>query len=218
MHPSFNLKSSSSRPPLRIGLLLNGSVQPAWVGEVLEQIAQSNFARVQLLVYRAPLENKESFLCRAIGALLEKKSRRGLLFQLYARWGKRRIAGRDDPFRTTDCGAYLNQIESMQVVPLSKGPVDRFPTEAIDRIRGMKLDVLIRFGFNILRGEILEAARYGVWSYHHGDNEFYRGGPPCFWELVEGNPVTGAMLQVLTEDLDAGRVLTKGWFRTHPSG
>jgi hypothetical protein len=197
---------------------LNGGVLPAWAGEVLEQIAQSNFARVQLVVYRSPLEHKQTLLRRLIGALLEKSARRGLLFRLYARWDKRRIRGRDDPFRKTDCRAYLNQIESMQVAPLSKGPVDRFPSEAIERIRSMELDVLIRFGFNILRGEILEAARYGVWSYHHGDNEFYRGGPPCFWELVEGNAITGALLQVLTEDLDAGRVLTKGWFRSHPSG
>ena len=218
MHPSFYLNSSSNRPPLRIGLLLNGSVQPAWVGEVLEQIAQSNFARVELVVYRAPLERKHSILRRAINALLDKKARRGLLFRLYTRWDKRQIRGRDDPFRKTDCGASLSNIETMQVAPLSEGPVDRFPTEAVERIRGMELDVLIRFGFNILRGEILGSARYGVWSYHHGDNEFYRGGPPCFWELVEGNPITGALLQVLTEELDAGRVLYKGLFRTHPSG
>ena len=218
MHPSFYLNSSSNRPPLRVGLMVNGSVLPAWVGEVLEQIAQSNFAGVQLVVYRASLERKQSLLRRVGEALRDKKARRGLLFRLYAGWDKRRVAGRDDPFRETDCGDFLKNIETMQVVPMSKGPVDRFPTEAIERIRGMDLDVLIRFGFNILRGEILEAARFGVWSYHHGDNEFYRGGPPCFWEVVEGNPITGAMLQVLTEDLDAGKVLYKGLFGTHPSG
>ena len=38
-----------------------------------------------------------------------------------------------------------------------------FPDDALERIREKKLDVLIRFGFNILRGEILTAARYGVW-------------------------------------------------------
>ena len=218
MHPSYYLNSSSSRAPLRIGLLLNGGELPAWVVEVLEQIAQSNFARVQLVVYWAPLGHKQSLLRRVIGAVRKKSARRGLLFRLYVRWDRRRTRGRDDPFRKMDCGAFLNQIESMRVAPLSKRAVDRFPSEAIEQIRSMELDVLIRFGFNILRGEILEAARYGVWSYHHEDNEFYRGGPPCFWEVVEGNAITGAMLQVLTEDLDAGRVLTKGCFRTHPSG
>jgi hypothetical protein len=214
MHPTLYLNSSSGRSPLRIGLLLNGAVQPAWVAEVLAQIAQSNFARVELVICNARQEVQPPPR-RLARALRDVKARRTLLFRLYARWDKRRIAGANDPFRQTDCSATLNQVECMRVAPLSKGPVDLFPDEAIERIRAMHLDVLIRFGFNILRGEILQSARYGVWSYHHGDNEFYRGGPPCFWEMVEGNPLTGAMLQVLTEDLDAGRVLYKGLFATH---
>jgi len=75
---------------------------------------------------------------------------------------------------------------------------------------------MIRFGFNILRGDILTVARYGIWSYHHGDNDFYRGGPAYFWEVYEGNPISGAILQVLTEELDAGKVLCKGFFATRP--
>ncbi len=53
----------------------------------------------------------------------------------------------------------------------------RFPPEAVERIRAADLDVLLRFGFNIIRAQILETARYGVWSYHHGDNREYRGQP-----------------------------------------
>jgi hypothetical protein len=86
----------------------------------------------------------------------------------------------------------------------------------VSRIRACNLDVLIRFGFNILRGEILQAARFGVWSFHHGDNERYRGSPAGFWEIYEGNPLSGAMLQVLTEDLDAGTVLCQCLVATKP--
>jgi hypothetical protein len=48
-----------------------------------------------------------------------------------------------------------------------------------------------------------------VWSYHHGDGDRFRGSPPAFWELAEREPLTGAMLQVLTENLDGGVVLAK---------
>jgi hypothetical protein len=218
MQASAYFTSSSDRPRLRIGVLLNGGLQPAWVAEVLEQIADSGFARVELVVCNAVKRDREPLLQRVLKILRDGKARRGLLFQLYARWDRRRIAGADDPFRATDCSDFLRDADWMQVASRRKGAVDRFPDEAISRIRSMNLDVLLRFGFNILRGEILTAARYGVWSYHHGDNEFYRGGPPCFWEVVEGNPVTGALLQVLTEELDAGRVLYKGIFATDGSG
>ena len=90
----------------------------------------------------------------------------------------------------------------------------RFPPEAIEAVRAHDLDVILRFGFNILRGDVLTTARYGVWSFHHGDNDSYRGGPALFWEVVEDNPCSGVILQVLTEKLDDGLVLCKSLFAT----
>ena len=69
------------------------------------------------------------------------------------------------------------------------------------------LDVMLRFGFRIVKGEILEAAPYGMWSLHHDDNRSYRGGPALFWEMYERNPESGTMLQMLTDALDGGKVL-----------
>jgi hypothetical protein len=66
---------------------------------------------------------------------------------------------------------------------------------------------MLRFGFRIIKGEILEAARYGMWSLHHDDNRSYRGGPALFWEIYERNPESGTILQVLTDELDGGKVL-----------
>jgi hypothetical protein len=84
----------------------------------------------------------------------------------------------------------------------------------IGALGAMKLDFLIKFGFGIIRGPILESARYGVWSFHHGDETRYRGAPPCFWEIYCGDPVSGSILQRLTERLDGGVVLKRGYFRT----
>src|SRR4029077_437106 len=88
--------------------------------------------------------------------------------------------------------------------------------EDVARLRALEVDVFVRFGFRILRGDILTVARYGVWSFHHGDNRINRGGPAGFWEVHEGWPETGATLQVLTEDLDGGRVLARTSSATLP--
>jgi hypothetical protein len=74
------------------------------------------------------------------------------------------------------------------------------------------LDVLVRFGFGILKGGVLEAARFGVWSFHHGDERRFRGQPPCFWEMHQGERTMGAILQRITERLDGGTVLWRGTF------
>jgi len=221
MLSSLYRQSESDRPPLRIGLLLDSAELPSCFAEVVDHILESNFARLELLVFNAETEKKaeppprRSLLGKAIDVLRDKKRRRTLLFALYQRWDRRHIVLSKDPLALIDCSARLAQVESICVIPIRKRFVHRFPAEAIEHIREKRLDVLIRFGFNILRGEILTASKYGVWSYHHGDGEYYRGGPAHFWEVYEGNPISGVMLQVLTEELDAGKVLCKGLFATH---
>jgi hypothetical protein len=56
----------------------------------------------------------------------------------------------------------------------------------------------------------LNLCKFGIISFHHGDNDFYRGGPPGFWEVYNKEPSTGFVIQRLTEDLDGGKVIFKG--------
>jgi hypothetical protein len=220
---SLYLQSASDRPPLRVGLLLDSKILPRHFSEIVDHILQSNFARLELLILNGQ-ENerdpdspsKRSLARKAFGLMLSSQRRRLLLFHLYQRWDRRHIVPSTDPDAEVDCSTRFENIESISVIPMRKRFVHRFPSDAIEFIRDRNLDVLIRFGFNILRGDILAAARYGIWSYHHGDCDFYRGGPSHFWEIVEENPLSGVMLQVLTEELDAGTVLYKGWFATQP--
>jgi hypothetical protein len=90
-----------------------------------------------------------------------------------------------------------------------------FQDDDLKKVANYNLDFILRFGFNIIRGEILNIPKYGVWSFHHGDEEKYRGGPACFWEIYYNDLITGAMLQRLTDKLDAGIILKKGYFKTN---
>jgi hypothetical protein len=137
------------------------------------------------------------------------------LFRLYEDWDYRWSKARPDALAATNLSSFLEGVPCLPAHPQRTGSTDRIPEEELAAIRGQKLDVLFRFGFGILRGPILEAARYGVWSFHHGDNRAYRGGPALFWEIHEGNPVSGTMLQILTEELDGGRVIYRGYSATH---
>ena len=94
------------------------------------------------------------------------------------------------------------------------GFVYTFPEKDIQMLREEQFDVLIRCGSGILKGPILDCPRFGILSFHHGDNAFYRGGPAGFWETYHGCPETGFIIQRLTEELDGGIVLQKGTFQT----
>ena len=67
--------------------------------------------------------------------------------------------------------------------PDRKG-LDIFSKKDFDDTPKYDLDLIIRFEFDIIRGNILDASRNGIWSFHHGDNRINRGGPSCFWEIV----------------------------------
>lgn len=215
------LHSPADRPPLRIGLLLDSPELSALFASVIEDIQASNFASIELAVYRKSTEAavapaSGSLFKTAIRTLTEADLRKHALYSLYLRFDRQRKPAKH-PLDRVDCRDLLGGVESMEVEPVGKKFVHRFPEDALRAIRARNLDVLIRFGFNILKGEILTAARYGVWSYHHGDNDFYRGGPAHFWELYEGAPLSGVILQVLTEELDGGLVLCKSLFTTQPT-
>jgi hypothetical protein len=218
---SYYRISSADRAPLRIGLLLDSCDEISAVfARIIEDIKASNFADIELLVVRktaagkpAPGKPPNSRAFRFLRRISDPKLRKQLLYDLYLRLDAR-MKPANDPVAKVDCRDLLSGIETIEVEPVGKKFIHRFPADALEKVRSRDLDVLIRFGFNILHGDILKAARYGVWSYHHGDNEFYRGGPAHFWELREGSPLSGVVLQVLTEELDGGLVLCKSLFAT----
>ena len=89
-----------------------------------------------------------------------------------------------------------------------------YSDKTIDKIKALNLDIIIRGGSGILKGKILNSSKFGIISFHHGDNLVNRGGPSGFWEVYEKNPKTGFTIQIFTERLNGGNVIKKGNFRT----
>jgi hypothetical protein len=114
-----------------------------------------------------------------------------------------------------DLTAELGHVTIIGCQPELKGKYSaHFRESDLARIRECRPDFLLRFGFNIIRGEILRVPRYGVWSYHHDDEQVYRGSSVGLWEIVKDDPVTAVVLQRLTDRLDGGVILKKGYFPT----
>jgi hypothetical protein len=212
MIETLYLRSTSKRPPLKIGVMIDSNFLLPSFAEVLRHIQKSNFAQLALVIRNAGKQDapvvKGSKLARLIRAGLDARKRADIVYSKYHNWDVARHKGEEHSlFDSVDCTELLAEIPAVDVTPVGKGYVDRFPVEAIEAIKAYDLDVIFRFGFRILRGDVLKTARHGVWSYHHGDGNRFRGSPPAFWEIKEREPLSGAMLQVLTEELDAGVIL-----------
>jgi hypothetical protein len=197
--------------PLRIGVMLDGWTDRAWVGRILQEIQQSDSARVVTVILN---RSKPIPRWRRLWQLLPVALY--LIYYRLDRWLMRRLTKpRQDAFVPVDLRPLVGNAAVLEVVPERGKYSDRFDPATVEQVRQQQLDVMLRFGFRIIRGPILEAARAGVWSFHHGDNREYRGGPAMFWEMYDGNPVCGVTLQILTDVLDGGKVIYRTMERTN---
>jgi methionyl-tRNA formyltransferase len=183
--------------PIKISILFDSLEIPFWVNELLKSIKSD--ARYQIC-------------CIAYDAGVKPPSRSAFGYRLLRNVDQRLMKLPGDPFQKVKFES--GNIPVIPVDPIRKKFSDYFPEDTINEIKKHQPDLMLRFGFRILRGDILKLAPYGILSLHHGDTAKYRGGPPAFWEVVQKHPNTGVTLQVLTETLDAGVIIDKAFVRT----
>ncbi len=183
---------------------------------MVEQIRSSDYAQICLVVANdlAPEPTPATAgivakLSRSRGRIFQVVTRK-LLHIAYSLLIERRTSLLDSD-QPKDLSDLLVGIPVIHAQPVRRKWSDRYAAKDLRHIAEFDVDVLVRLGSRILRGGILEAARYGVWSYHHADNRLNRGGPAGFWESMQGWPETGCVLQILTEDLDNGTVLYRSY-------
>ena len=85
------------------------------------------------------------------------------------------------------------------------GAWQSLPTGVIDKVNAERPVALIKFGMGLLK--VPEGLRAPILSYHHGDPRHFRGRPAGFYELLRGEPVLGQIVQILSNRLDAGKVV-----------
>jgi hypothetical protein len=208
------LHSDAPAPPLRVGVMIDGTSVNRFARQILVDILASNFASISCVIENrgdadAPPRPRASLVRRVADTFLDGEKRRRLFYRAYMRWIDARYRLTPDPVEMVDCSDLVPDVPRVAVTPMRTRFVDRFPDASVAAILAQNLDVILRFGFRIIRGDVLRSAHHGVWSFHHDDSSCYRGGPSQLWELIEGNPVSGAVLQRLEDALDAGAVLAK---------
>lgn len=121
---------------------------------------------------------------------------------------------RPEAFKEKAIANLLKEVPVIKVSPRKKKVSEYFSEEDIELIRSFEPDFIMKYGFGIIKGDILTCAPMGVWSFHHDDEQKYRGVPPAFWEIHDNDHKSAAILQRLTERLDSGVILRKGIFKT----
>lgn len=99
----------------------------------------------------------------------------------------------------------FHEAEIKYVTPIEDGAWSELPPDVVTHIAN-NCDVVIRYGFGLLRGDILNAPEFGVLSFHPADIRKYRGlGPPKVW--LDDQELIGVTLQRITDNIDSGEII-----------
>ena len=205
---------------LKIGLVVDSSD----VSTYIRDLAQWGISRDDLVFSHLIMQDIRADARSRIGRIVKALRRYGpwvfasllgfMILSALERRMLRRSQRHKDHLESRDIGALVPETVLVTPQVSASGLVHTFSPGDVDKIRSLKLDVLVRCGSGILRGDILSAAKFGILSFHHGDNRINRGGPAGFWEVYQKSAQTGFVIQRLTEELDGGDVLCAGCFPT----
>ena len=95
-------------------------------------------------------------------------------------------------------------IDRILVVPDIHAP------EVLARVRTMDADLGVIYGSPILRPELFNIPRLGSLGIHHGTLPHYRGKKTTFWEVFNGEPAAGVVIQRVNAGLDTGDIVMQG--------
>lgn len=188
---------------MTFGILCNGNDFQQWQLDAIRLLVDAGHS-CELLIINANRVKEQSFFQKWISYPW-----RHLLFRIWFRYCIKPAAKREADINTLYPG-----LPFIRCKTTLKGISEYFDPEDVQKVRSHNLDFILRFGFGIIKGEILNASRYGVWSYHHDDDRKYRGVPTGFWEIMFRDPVNAAILQRLTDKIDSGNILHKAYFGT----
>jgi folate-dependent phosphoribosylglycinamide formyltransferase PurN len=81
--------------------------------------------------------------------------------------------------------------------------------EATGLMRAAGADLGIVWGTNILKESVFRIPRLGSINIHQGLAPYYRGGPPVFWELYNGEREIGVTVHFVESKVDTGEIIVQ---------
>lgn len=201
---------------IKIGLLLDNLEPDEYNSELIQWIDKQDKLEISLCIINKLNTSKISKIKSVFNKYSINRIINKILFKLVVLFEKYLYKFFFDKYNSNKIKLNNFQIPKIYVKPiLSKKRIYyQYSDDDLKKIKDKKLDLIIRMGSGILKGDILFSSKHGVLSFHHADNDINRGGPAGFWEVFYRQSKTGFIIQQLNETLDGGNILRKGFFPT----
>jgi hypothetical protein len=198
------------KPKLRVGFMLDSILLPAWAFAGIQRFISSSYAELALIVMKKspvkPVPARTVFWQRC----------NHWLYKFFNTVDEKLFLRRANASACVNISKIIADIPVLQMQPVGENDNEYLTTSDVEQIKSYQLDILVKLGFGTLHGDVLTAAKYGLWSYRWGDHRKIDDGLTGFWEVVDQWPETGAALQQLGTEAKSNRILYESWFFTYP--
>lgn len=179
-----------SSDKLRVGLLLDSPLLPAWIHYVLKEMRESDCAEIALVLYTAHSGSGPTSIST------------GWLQRLYSALDRRLFPFRPDPFPLADAAPLLTDIPSAPV-DLESNRRDSESTA---------VDLFLQFTFHAPSDAVLTSPPCGIWTPIGLEDE-----TAGFREVLAGHPTTTASIYHRTPDPTRPSLLYRSFLATDPA-
>ncbi len=195
---------------LKVGILLDSFLIPAWEFKSLERVINLDCVDISIVIVRgnenSPRKDPDLFF----------SEKHNYIYRLFNFIDKKLFLRGADALTVKNAQELFVNTPTISLEPIVNDKSDCISSSVITELINYDLDILIRMGFEILTGDILTVARYGVWSYSFGDPHSSSNNQAGFWEVINHVPETGSILFILNEGSSIGKILYKSWVQTFP--
>jgi methionyl-tRNA formyltransferase len=80
-------------------------------------------------------------------------------------------------------------------------------SETIELLKASDIDLGVIYGTNIIKETVFGIPKRGSINLHQGLAPYYRGGPPLFWELLNGEDEIGITVHYVASKVDSGDII-----------
>ena len=199
---------------LSVGYLVDDGYQPSLIYDLIEKSKSAEHYSIDYLIVQTFAEH-ENLLKRAYRLFQKRGFLRfvvGLCFKAILAVESRTFV-RDPKLKSA---FDIHQLDTIHVPKIHVRPLKstsgleyRYREEDLETIKGLNVDVLLNGQSGTFRGGILTVCEFGIISFHHGNNDVNRGGPPGFWEVLNQEPSTGFVIERFGDVLMTGSIPTK---------
>ena len=146
--------------------------------------------------------------------IFSKSSLSKLLFRLQISI-ERRLFKENNTIDKTNIIDKLKTIDTVYLKPKRDNSFDVFSSIDAVKIKSYNLDIILKHEFTIIRGDILNSAKYGIWSLFHADIDINSVGPEGLRDILFHQTSVGVTLQQLTSEIKCGLLIDNAFFNYH---